>query len=897
MTVRVFATIGSILSIFIVFAQEQIPNSVYENATRSFEEGRAAEAEATLNSVLRDHPRDVRALSLMGVILDSNERYAAAEGFYRRALEIAPNSTALLNNLGNHYLAAGNPKMAAGLFRRVLALDAHHANANLHLAEMSLAEKHGAEALAFLNRLPASEQAQPVAHLLRGQALALRGQCEAAAGLLASLEHGAGGDSRFSFSIGLAYAACKRYEQAENSFTRALQSDPKNFDFLYNLGLVARHAGHLDRAQQVFEIALQQRPEEPDALYALAEVLADAGNKVMATALLYRAHRLAPDRPDILLLLAHITEELGYYEETAISYGQYLKLRPRDDVVRRELGFSLARAGKFKDALPELQWFARNHPKDPIGQYELAIAEAFTDPTRALERFDRALALDPSLLQARYARAVLNFQEEKPARSVEDFRFLSQRDPKNIRLLDWLAQVFLRLDQAQEAEVVLKQAIDLAPSDPAVLIHYSKTLRKLGRNEESAKALATFKQVALTQPERRPHKGLFDFLDLSPEQQRARYLEYLEAANGANPQDASLKARWAKALIEQGRVAEAAGVFREVLALAPDAEMLADCGRTLLHSEQYALAAEFLRSVPDARLDLAIAVFHATNPEAGLSELERIPAAERHGDYYLLRAQILDAMGKLEQAADSLNRGICAAPTRADMYFQAAVFLIKHSHREEAVRLLADATRLLPDASELLLARAIALELLQHTDDALKLLARIESRWPEWDRPYLINGIILENELKSAEAEQMLDTAIALGAHDADVYYYQTLAISHATPDNLEDAQKAISQALALNAEDPSIRLLAGEILLKRKDYAAALDHLTAAVRLQPTSVRAHYLLRAAYRDLGDAEKSAAELQQIERITRDNPDPDRTPSPMQRLLFAVRPPDRSVSPQ
>src|SRR6266851_7864450 len=116
----------------------------------------------------------------------------------------------------------------------------------------------------------------------------------------------------------------------------------------------------------------------------------------------------------------------------------------------------------------------------------------------------------------------------------------------------------------------------------------------------------------------------------------------------------------------------------------------------------------------------------------------------------------------------------------------------------------------------------------------------------------------------SAEAEQMLDTAIALGAHDADVYYYQTLAISHATPDNLEDAQKAISQALALSAEDPSIRLLAGEILLKRKDYAAALDHLTAAVRLQPTSVRAHYLLRAAYRDLGDAEKSAAELQQIE---------------------------------
>jgi tetratricopeptide (TPR) repeat protein len=278
-----------------------------------------------------------------------------------------------------------------------------------------------------------------------------------------------------------------------------------------------------------------------------------------------------------------------------------------------------------------------------------------------------------------------------------------------------------------------------------------------------------------------------------------------------------------------------------------------------------------------------------------LAKLDNIPVDERSGDYYLLRAQILDSMGKTKEAAESLNRGIRAAPTRSDMYFQAAAFLIKHHQRQEAVGLLADATRRLPDRAELLMARAIVLELLKRSDEALQALAQMQSRWPEWDLPYLINGIILQNELKPAEARQMLDIAIALGTREADAYYYEALAITTATPDNLAEAQKAISQALALNAEDPAIRVLAGKIFLDRKDYNGAVEQLLAAVQLQPSMVRAHYLLRTAYRDLGDTDKAANELKQIERITKENADPDQLSSSMERLLFGVRPPVRSLS--
>ena len=888
MPALVLAKFGPVFLFAAVLASQTVPEPAYEDAARWFQQGRAGDAEAALNSLLKSRPGDVRALMLLGVVLDSGQRYKEAETFYKRALEVAPRSAPLLNNLGNHYLAAGNPSVAEDFYRRVVALDARHANANLHLAEMRVAGKHGSEALAHLDRLSPSEQAEPVAQLLRGQALTLSNRCDEAAALLGQLQERTGSDSSFSFSIGLAYAACKHYEPAESSFARALQADPTNFDVLYNLGLVARHAGHLDRAQQVFEIALQQRPEEPDVLYGLAEVLAETGNKLMATALLYRLQRLAPARADAVLLLAHTAEDLGYYEEAATTYRRYLKLRPSDDEARRECGFALARAGTINDALVELRRFVRYHPKSALGQYQLAIAEAFTEPQTALLHLDRALTLDPALSQARYARAVLHYQQGQPDLAVADFQFLLEENPENPRVLDWLGEVYLQLDRAPEAVGFLKRAVERAPRDRAALMHYSMALRQLGRTEELAVVLATLKHVASSRDRSAPHKGLFNFLELSPEQQRSQYLQSLEAAVAVDPRDATLKARLAKALLEQGRTAEASVVFREIVAPGTDKEILADCGRTLLQHEQYALAAEILKSLPGARLDLAIAVFHSLSPEAGLSELAKIPEEERRGDYYLLRAEMLDSLGRLDEAGDSLNRGIRAAPTRADMYFQAAVFLIKHERHAEAVELLADATRVLPDASELLLTRAIALELIERTEEALKVLAQIESRWPEWDRPYLINGIILENEHKSAEAIQMLDMAIALGAQDPDTYYYQALALSHATPEKLDDARKAIFQALALNAEDPSIQLLAGTILLHREDYALAVEHLIAAVRLQPASLQAHNLLRAAYSELGDTGKAAAEVEQIKRIARENPHPDQIPSPMQRLLFAVR---------
>jgi len=841
----------------------------------------------------------------MAVILDSQRKYPQAEEFYRRALEIAPNSTALLNNLGNHYLATGNPHKAEESFGRVVAIDPRHVNANLQLADMSVERKDGAKALECLSHLAATDQSQPVAQLLKAQALVLMANCKSAMPVLSALEEKTDQDPHFSFSIGLGYTQCQQYDRAEKSFSEALRADPSDFDVLYNLGVAARRAGHLERAQQVFEAALRSRPEDVDALYAYGDLLIATKDFLTASAVLYRTAKLAPDRADVLLLLAHATGELGYYEDTASTYEKYLKLRPADEVARRELGFSLILDGRFEEGLPKLRQFVLRHPQDAKGKYELGAGEASDSPEKALVHLDEALKLDPTMFEARYTRAALNFQNNRLDQSLADFEALRKIDPNNPRILDWQARIYLQQDRAQEAAALFQQAAELDPHDRAILIHYSQALEKLGRTEELKAVLASFKEAAAGGAHPRARSGLLNFLALSPEQQGAKYLESLQAAVNENPNDVALKARLAEYLLDQGESKRAAAEFREVLAAGAGSATLADCGKALLEHEQYGLAAEFLQKAPDAKLDLAIAVFHSVSPAAGLAELDKIPAGERAGDYFILRAQILDSMGKPAEAVDSLNRGIRAAPRRADMYFEAAAFLIQHSQFKQAAAVLEDATRLIPDAPNLWLARAIALELpmahgRSHADEvrseeAMKVLAQIESRWPAWDLPYLVNGMIFEDELKSRQAKQMLDLAIALGCREADAYYYKALAITNTTPVDLPEAEKAISQAVTLNPKDAASRALEGQILLDEGDYKAAVRELLAAVRLQPALYGAHGLLRTAYLKMGESDKAAEESNQMMRIAKQSSEPDQATSSMERLLFTVRPPSANAA--
>jgi tetratricopeptide (TPR) repeat protein len=394
---------------------------------------------------------------------------------------------------------------------------------------------------------------------------------------------------------------------------------------------------------------------------------------------------------------------------------------------------------------------------------------------------------------------------------------------------------------------------------------------------------------------------LFDYLRLPPNEQQAQYVRNLKAGLAGKPDDLKLLLQLGKTLLMENKTEEGTEAYRKVLSLTQDPAIYAECATDLLGVEQYGLAREFLMRLvavkPDdagAKFDLAIAVFHSQGPEAGLESLDQMPPAQRGADFFLLRAQILDALGRFPQAADYLNRGLQAEPTRADLFLQAALFLIKHGDYERASGLLEKAVRTFPDLPELQLTQAVVFAVLRQHDTAQDILSKIEARWPEWNMPYVIHGIILTIRRRPSEAEPLLETAISLGAENSVAYFYLALALTIENPPKVPKAHEAIVKALALNAQDAFILALAGRIAYLQEDHQTAREHLQAALRLWPDMVEAHQTLAGVYRAIGDKEKSIAELKEIVRIKQENPTADQTPPfPATDLLFSVRPPARS----
>jgi tetratricopeptide (TPR) repeat protein len=278
---------------------------------------------------------------------------------------------------------------------------------------------------------------------------------------------------------------------------------------------------------------------------------------------------------------------------------------------------------------------------------------------------------------------------------------------------------------------------------------------------------------------------MIESASLSPAERSKREIERLRQDAHTHPDDPELQFRLAGLLLTEGSVDEATLEFRSLLTRNADSRIWQQAGSFLLGFEQYPLAREFLLraavQTPAANLDLAIALFFLEGPATALATLEQVPGKERSGDYLLLKAQILDAAGQGSEAEKVVEQGLQLSVSRPRIARQAALLLVRHDRKGLALDLISRAAGNDPD---LLLTQAIVLALMDRNGAAEKVLKDIESQWPEWDRPYLVHGMLLERS-QPEEARRKLQTALALGSIDPAL----SCAVARLTPSASPGAQ------------------------------------------------------------------------------------------------------------
>jgi tetratricopeptide (TPR) repeat protein len=417
------------------------------------------------------------------------------------------------------------------------------------------------------------------------------------------------------------------------------------------------------------------------------------------------------------------------------------------------------------------------HPDDPVGHFELGAIQNKDNPAQALLEYDRALALNPGFGAAHSERGSLHYQMGKPETALPDLEAAVALRPDDAASLDRLGQIYLALDRAADAARVLRRAATLSPDDSKMQLHLARALADNGQADESKAAMDRFRQLGPVVNRAVPG-GLVDYLSLSPEERRADYRRRVERLVREHPADAAGQLDYLQVLLEDGDSSRAAETARKLAGLKPSAAVLANAGRALLEAGQYLPARELLEQAAGAaptggvQLDLARAAFYASGAAEGMRLLDRVPDSARSWDFYLARAEMLDAAGNATEAATALAQALGASPGQSAPYVEACIFLLRKSRTEDAARVSGEAMKSLASDREILIVRAVVLELSGGTAEAQSVLEQIQNRWPEWAAAWAAEGIVSGMHGRRGQAIAALRTAVALGANSKELKAY-----------------------------------------------------------------------------------------------------------------------------
>ena len=290
----------------------------------------------------------------------------------------------------------------------------------------------------------------------------------------------------------------------------------------------------------------------------------------------------------------------------------------------------------------------------------------------------------------------------------------------------------------------------------------------------------------------------------------------LEAELARNPDSASLRLSYARALVSAQRFEEARATFRQLLAASPnDAELLYAVGLLSMQVNDGAEAeSHYLRALD------------AGHPQPDLIRLQLGQLADKRGEGTLARkwfgevsderhrpeavirsAHSLVREGQLD-GARTLLRAQPGNDATQQRYLLAEAQLLRDADRAtEALAILDEALRSNPDDTDLLYEAAML-------DDRVGRIELMETRLRR----------VIELQPDHAHAHNALGYSLA----DRNI--------------RLEEAEALIERALELSPDDPFILDSMGWVRFRRGDAAGALVHLQRAYGIRPDAEIAAHL-------------------------------------------------------
>ena len=375
-----------------------------------FEAGRFDEALTASRLAVKHRPNSSTAHTNVGRGLLERGQIDEAQRHLRRALEIDPRNSSARQNMAEALRRSNRHEEAVEAYRRVLRLKPGNELAYGGMGAALFELKRYPEAVAALEKALSLKPRSPRAgsmHLFLGRAAKAQGQLGKAERHIRRAITMLPKDPAALMEMANLRRSQKRYQEAARHLRQARKVSPDDPRLLHTIAETLRKQGQPKDAIESYRAALDADPEFAPAHAGLGIALFDSRRHAEAIEAMARALRLQADLPvagKLRVFMGRAHQALGQSEEAAEQHERALSIDPRNTEALDHLAMMRFGQKRYEEALRLYRRLADIHPAEAQAHANLGVTlHRLGRPNDALERFEKALSLNPDLTMARTA--------------------------------------------------------------------------------------------------------------------------------------------------------------------------------------------------------------------------------------------------------------------------------------------------------------------------------------------------------------------------------------------------------------------------------------------------------------------------------------------------------------
>jgi tetratricopeptide (TPR) repeat protein len=602
-------------------------------------------------------------------------------------------------------------------------------------------------------------------------------------------------------TLGVLYAQADRVACAISAFEAALRLESQNWQAHYNLALALLRKGDPPRAESELRTALRQKPDSAAAHFALGTLLQDEQKLGAAADEFLTVAKIDPNFVPASISLADVHMAQGKPAaaistlQDAIAHSspessEQLKLALAKVYARgganlteaqklNEQANNFLAGGNARAAVEAYRKALQLNPRDPLLHYNLSLAlDQLADRAAERQELARTIQLDANLAPAHNQLGLVSLQDLQRSESEREFKKALEINPKYAEAQNNLGILYSQQGKDSEAAALFRQAIQNAPK-------YARAHVNLG--------LTLARQDAFSQAEQEIRSAL----EIDPDN--------VEASSALGMLQA-----------KTGRAIEAVESFRKVVALQPhssDAHLnlgiaLVDRYDRTTGFKEFLEAARLDPNSPGVHYNLGRFFFETAKYDQARTELETASRLLPNfaGALYFL-ALTERQVNHVERAIELFQKVVALQPDNADAQYLLGRNLERAGKTAEAIAHWKMALQADPNQSEALYNLARTLNRM-HDPEAQQYQDRFHSLQEKQQTAERL-GVLGNFAIHAANAQnwpqalQQMQEAIALcGQCEEAAHLHRNLGLMYCRTGNLEDGEKELRAALALNPDD-----------------------------------------------------------------------------------------------